>query len=43
MLIGNECIEDRRLSGRSGAICKLDLEKNYDHVNWEFLDYILER
>lgn len=29
----NECIEDKRLSGRSGVICKLDLEKAYNHVN----------
>lgn len=22
-------------------MCKLDLEKTYDHVNWEFLGYVL--
>lgn len=43
MSIVNECIEDQRLVGRSGVIYKLDLEKAFDHVNWEFLDYILER
>lgn len=43
VLIANECFEDRRLSGRNGLIYKLDLEKAYDHVNWDFLDYILSR
>lgn len=33
ILIANECIEDRRISGRKGLICKLDLEKTYDHVH----------
>ena len=26
-----------------GVLCKLDLEKTYDHVNWEFLLYLLQR
>lgn len=43
MLIANECIEDRRWFEKSGVICKLDLEKTYDHVNWRFLDYLLMR
>jgi len=24
-------------------LCKLDLEKAYDHVNWDFLIYMLQR
>lgn len=43
VLIANECIEDRRCIGRDGLICKLDLEKAYDNVNWNFLNYVLER
>lgn len=33
VFIANEYIEDRRLSSRNGVLCKLDLEKAYDHVN----------
>lgn len=36
VLIVNECIEDRRVSGKNELISKLDLEKAYDHVNLGF-------
>jgi hypothetical protein len=30
-------------SGKPGVICKMDLEKAYDNVNWDFLLCLLRR
>ncbi|XP_065628619.1 uncharacterized protein LOC136067152 [Quercus suber] len=30
-------------TGVPGVLCKLDIEKAYDHVNWEFLPFLLQR
>ena len=42
-LVANEVVEDVRATRRKGVVFKIDFEKAYDHVEWEFLDFVLER
>ncbi|KAL6321948.1 hypothetical protein AAG906_035857 [Vitis piasezkii] len=32
-----------RRSGEEGVVFKIDFEKAYDHVKWDFLDHVLEK
>ncbi|RVW20626.1 Transposon TX1 uncharacterized 149 kDa protein [Vitis vinifera] len=42
LLIANEAIHSMQKSGGGGILCKLDIEKAYDHVNWSFLLWLME-
>lgn len=43
VLCANKCIDAWIKEGKLGVICKLDIEKVYDCVNWDFLEFVLGR
>ncbi|RVW13055.1 Transposon TX1 uncharacterized 149 kDa protein [Vitis vinifera] len=40
-LIANEAIDFLLKRNESGVLCKLDIEKAYDHLNWNFLLFVM--
>lgn len=43
VMASNEVVDDLFANKRDRLICKLDMEKAYDHVSWNFIDYMLGR
>lgn len=42
-LLASESIDAMIKVGWTGIVCKVDMKKAYDHVNWGFLVWVLER
>ncbi|XP_026436394.1 uncharacterized protein LOC113334324, partial [Papaver somniferum] len=40
-LIANELVDSRLRSGNAGILCKIDLEKAFDRINWNYLESVL--
>ena len=43
VLIENEAVDSILRGKEKGILCKLDIEKAYDHIRWDFLLQMLER
>lgn len=43
VLVANECLHLRHQSNKPSLICKLEFEKAFDRVDWDFLLYLLGR
>ena len=43
VLVANEVVEDYRRGKKAGLVFKIDFEKAYDNVSWDFLDFVLRR
>ena len=43
VLITNEVVDEKRRSREEGVVFKIDFEKAYDHVDWDFLGHVIER
>ena len=43
VLIANEAVDSIVRRKESGIVCKLDIQKAYYHLSWEFLFQVLER
>ena len=42
-LITNEAIDSLLKSNESGVLCKLDIVKAYDHLNWDFMLQVMQK
>ena len=43
VLIANELVDSSLRRKKGGLVCKLDIEKAYDSISWEFLLKVLDK
>lgn len=43
VMIASELVDELVGLKKEGILCKIDMEKAYDHVCWDFVDYMLRR
>ena len=43
VLIANEVVDSRLKRNQGGVMCKLDIEKAYDHIRWKFLLVVVKK
>ncbi|KAK9927793.1 hypothetical protein M0R45_024959 [Rubus argutus] len=43
VLVANEVVEETKKKKNEGLFLKVDFEKAYDHIEWTFLDHVLEQ
>lgn len=43
ILIATECVEGLKKEKKSGLVCKIDMEKAYGRVDWDFLRWVLTK
>ena len=43
VLIANELVDSTMRRKKQGMVCKLDIEKAYDSINWRFLYHVMRR
>lgn len=43
ILIANETVDEIIRNNKLGALCKLNMEKIFDHINWDLIDYMRQK
>ena len=43
VLVANEVVEDYRRGHKEGFVFKINFEKAYDNVSWDFLEFVLQK
>lgn len=43
VLVANEVVDEIRVKKKKGLVFKIDFKKAYDHVDWNFLDFVLDK